>query len=449
MRRGLWVGGLALALGGCAYYNGLYNANRLANDARRAEREGRTSEARSLWSRAAVKADTVIARFPKSRYHDDALLLRGIALERLKAYGTALSSLREAAASSPDERIRAEAHLLAARCWLALEQPDSVLVEVAGLVEDPGRAGRREALLLRGRAYVLLGRDEAALADLEASAAPEAAFPQAIALVRLGRSAEAESVLTRTAVGPYDEAAWLPVLDSLGRRAPRAATGLVDSLVARPDLTRGERRRLLVQDGERWLGAGEDSAAARRFVAVAIEAPDSAEGGTARAHLAVQRFRGTRALADVPAVLDSLDAAARRGGPAVQVVAPYVGVLGRAVEALGPESSPLALFLAAEHLRDSLRMHDLAADAFAEVARRAPEGVLAPKALLAEATLEPQDADSLVALVRDRYPTSVYTLALSGQAGDAYRAVEDSLARLIRAQAQQKERRPAANRIRN
>jgi hypothetical protein len=93
-------------------------------------------------------------------------------------------------------------------------------------------------------------------------------------------------------------------------------------------------------------------------------------------------------------------------------------------------------------------MHDVAAEAFAEVARRAPEGILAPKALLAEATLEPQAADSLVALVRERYPTSVYTLALSGEAGDAYRVVEDSLARLIRAQLQQR-RRPATTRIRN
>jgi predicted negative regulator of RcsB-dependent stress response len=444
-RRALLLAMLTLSIAACAYYNGLYNANRLANDARRAEREGRTSEARSLWSRAAVKAETVIARFPKSKYHDDALLLHGLALARLNSCGQALSSLREATTSSRDERVRADAHLLAARCWLALEQPESVLTEVATLADGARREGRDEALLLRGQAYVWLGRDAPALADLEASAAPAAAYPRAIALVRLGRSVAAESVLTRAALDSYDEQSWLPALDSVGRRSPAAAAALVDRLVTRPDLTPGEQRRLLLRDGERWLNAGEDTLAARRFSAIAAVAPDSSEGGTARAHLAVQRLRQTHSLAELPARLDSLASASRRGGPAVQVVAPYVAVLTRTVDALDPDAMPLALFLAGEYLRDSLGMRDVAAEAFAEVVRRAPESVIAPKALLAQAVLEPGSSDSLVALVRERYPESVYTLALVGSAGDAYRVLEDSLQRVIR-ELQQQRRRPNAAR---
>jgi len=101
---------------------------------------------------------------------------------------------------------------------------------------------------------------------------------------------------------------------------------------------------------------------------------------------------------------------------------------------------PLALFVAAEYLRDSLWMPAVAADAFAEVVRRAPESVIAPKALLAIAVLEPASADSLIGLVRGRYPESVYTLALSGNAGDAYRVLEDSLQRVIREELQQRRR---------
>ena len=65
-----WRGALLAAslLGACAYYNGLYNANRLASDARRAEREGRAGEARSLWAQAAVKAESVATRYPDSKY---------------------------------------------------------------------------------------------------------------------------------------------------------------------------------------------------------------------------------------------------------------------------------------------------------------------------------------------------------------------------------------------
>ena len=74
----LILGGLALGLlAGCAYYNGLYNANRLVKAAEKAEREGRVGEARSFWAQAAVKAESVVARYPESKYRDDALLLRG------------------------------------------------------------------------------------------------------------------------------------------------------------------------------------------------------------------------------------------------------------------------------------------------------------------------------------------------------------------------------------
>ena len=65
---------------GCAYFNGLYNANQLAKDAIRAEREGRVGEARSLWSQAAVKAESVAVRYTESRHLDDALVLQGRAL---------------------------------------------------------------------------------------------------------------------------------------------------------------------------------------------------------------------------------------------------------------------------------------------------------------------------------------------------------------------------------
>jgi hypothetical protein len=87
---------------------------------------------------------------------------------------------------------------------------------------------------------------------------------------------------------------------------------------------------------------------------------------------------------------------------------------------------------------------------FAVGARRAPQSVIAPKALLAQAVLEPELSDSLVAQVRTRYPTSVYTLALSGGAGDAYRVTEDSLQRVIREELQQQRRRGRDSRtIRN
>ena len=66
---------IASLLGGCVYYNGMYNANRLAGSARKAEREGRTYEANNLWGQVATKAESVVVRHPDSKYAEEAAVL--------------------------------------------------------------------------------------------------------------------------------------------------------------------------------------------------------------------------------------------------------------------------------------------------------------------------------------------------------------------------------------
>ncbi|MDH3497090.1 MAG: hypothetical protein OER21_10020 [Gemmatimonadota bacterium] len=428
-----WIAPMvALLVGACAYYNGLYNANHLAEEARRAEREGRTGEARSFWSRAAVKAESVTARYPRSKYRDDALLLHGMALERLGICTQAVPSLRLASDSSPDLDIRMQSSLLLARCRLQMQEPDSVMEAVAPVLAEGRPVDRAAALLLRGTAYLRLGNDRAALEDLATSTAPQAVFPRAVALARLGRTAEAAAVLGAAAARPIDETAWLSTLDSVGRRAPEEAGGLVDRLAGRRDLSDGTRARLWVSDGERWLAAADRERAERRFRRAAEVAPDSAEGRSARAYLVMGAVRRARRATDVPVLFDSLSAATRQGGPAIRIAGPYVTVLERGTAALAADSADLALFLAAEDVRDSLRAPELAAALFAELSRRYPQSVLAPKALLAQATLEPRRADSLVARVTTDYAESVYALALLGQGLAAYEALEDSLRQAAR-----------------
>src|ERR671914_2916059 len=87
------VGVLSGLLGGCVYYNGMYNANRLARSARQAEREGKTLEASSLWGQVATKAESVVVRHPTSKYAEQASLLRGIALAKLGQCDQALGPL--------------------------------------------------------------------------------------------------------------------------------------------------------------------------------------------------------------------------------------------------------------------------------------------------------------------------------------------------------------------
>jgi hypothetical protein len=435
---------------GCAYYNGLFNANRLANEARRAEREGRTSEARSLWSQAAVKAESVVSRFEKSRYRDDALVLQGLALSRLGTCSAAIPPLRTAADSSPDPELRAQSRLLLGHCWLVLQSPDSAVRALDPVADStaPARVAH-EARLLRGEARLRLGDPEGALEDLRTSQTAAAAFPQALALIALDRMDQAGPLLAGVVDSPYAETPWLIALDSLGRKAPAAAAELVDRLTAGDRLSPGARARLLVADGDRWQRAGQAERALDRFAAVGRSVPDSTEGRVARVHLAIQSIRDARSTEDIHSLLDSLRAATHAGGTSLQLGARFLAVLTQARDALTESGTPLQVFLVAEQMRDSLAAAGLATAVFREVERRYPESVLAPKALLALAVLNPDEADSLIARMETEYPESVYTLALRGEAGERYRAVEDSLALLGRDQRRRGETPSAERRVRN
>ena len=78
--RPLSIALVAGLLGGCVYYNGMYNTKRLAGSARRAERDGRTFEANNLWGQVITRAESLVARHPDSKYVDEALVLKGVAL---------------------------------------------------------------------------------------------------------------------------------------------------------------------------------------------------------------------------------------------------------------------------------------------------------------------------------------------------------------------------------
>ena len=84
---------MAALLGGCVYYNGMYNTKRLAGSARKAERDGRTFEANNLWGQVITRAESLVARHPDSKYVDEALVLKGVALSRLNQCDAAVAPL--------------------------------------------------------------------------------------------------------------------------------------------------------------------------------------------------------------------------------------------------------------------------------------------------------------------------------------------------------------------
>ena len=428
-----WRGALLAAslLGACAYYNGLYNANRLASDARRAEREGRPGEARSLWAQAAVKAESVATRYPDSKYRDDALLLWGQGLARTDACSRAVGPLGLAADSSPDPTLQRDARLALAGCQLTMHRPDAAIAALTPLLDDPDSAVVEEAYRLRGLAH-LERRDPAAAAEDLRRLPPEiAGLDLASAYLALGDADRAHRELDTRIGGPFEEDRWLPLLDTLGAASPQAAGQIVDRLTGRSDLTAGQRARLLLGDGRRWAAVGQADRAVQRYQEAKRIAPDSAAGGAAAAYLVLRDLEEVTQLAQLPPTGNALDEIRRSGGPGALIAEPAANLVGALESVLAgddPSTGDVRLFLLGELFRDSLELPRLAMGIFLRMAQDYPESAFAPKALLAAAALDPVCADSVASVLSARYAASPYTLTLRGVGGGVqFALLEDSL----------------------
>ena len=106
----------ALLLTGCAYYNAMYNANRFAKRAVKAEAAGKTFEAQGFWAQAEVRADSVIVRHPDSKYVDDAQLIRGQAMVSRSDCAGAIPALEQASLSQDSPQVAQQALVLLGQC---------------------------------------------------------------------------------------------------------------------------------------------------------------------------------------------------------------------------------------------------------------------------------------------------------------------------------------------
>jgi hypothetical protein len=419
--------GLVLAtviLGGCVYYNAMWNAERLATEAGRAEREGREAEARQRWAQAAVKAESVHIRHPTSGWADDALLLQGRALLAVGDCRRALAPLVEAERQAQDEDVREEARLLAGQCQFRLgaAAAETLLITVAES-RNRGRASR--ARLWLGRVAVARGNLREGIGEFERSSEREARLARAHAWIVLGDVERGTSIAESLSVTPFREPEWTSLLDTLGAHGGQPqASRLVDRLATTRGVPSGARARFLAADGDRWL-AGADTARARaRWAEAERIAPDSAAGALGRVARLRMDLQRTRSLAELPAFQREASRAAALGGaPAAEAQR-----LNRAItQVLSEPDDAVAGLVRAETARDSLGAPALSATLFRDVQVRWPESVFAPKALIAAATLDPDGASALLASARERYGQSPYMRALAGETDPAYAVAEDSL----------------------
>jgi tetratricopeptide (TPR) repeat protein len=430
---GLRLALLALAglLGGCVYYNGMYNTNRLAKSARKAERDGRPSQARSLWGQVVTRADSLIERHPQSKYANQAMVLRGLALARLNQCPDAVGPLGRLDAVEISTDFTEEAALALGRCYLELG--DAALADLAFSQvinsEDPAR--RREARVRHARALRMTGRYEEALALLRENPDPRAREDFLLSLAGAGHTEEALTFADSLLALKDSSFSWDSVVAAVGARDPHAASRFVNRLRADPRATPEVRARRLYEDGVR-LAAVDSAAALARFRQVADTFGTTGSGGRAHLRLLAVALSAARSVQELGPIADSLASLAGRPGES-RFEAAALGTQVARVKQLSDSARPemvrgdLRGFLAAEAARDTLHAPQLATGIFRRLAEEWPVSPYAPKALLAAELLDPSESEEVRIRLDSLYHDSPYLALIRGEDAPGYRDLEDSL----------------------
>ncbi|HXO84211.1 MAG TPA: hypothetical protein VN803_01675 [Gemmatimonadales bacterium] len=425
MRRALTLL-LAVLSAGCAYYNAMWSAERYAKDARRAERRGQMAEARSQWAQAAVKAERVVIRHPRSRWADDALTLQAEGLARSGACDEAGDVIKRTRETVNDRVLLERVSLVDAECELEARRPAQAQAALGPALASNDESRRWRAELLAGQAAAALLDYDGAVTHFERSRETAARPELARVLIAADRPADATRVIESLAGEEY--ATDRPdVLTRLAVTAgPPAASTALDRLLANGKRIQfQEQARLLIADADRRFAIGDYDVAAERYQrAETLAPPATSEAGLAA--LGTQRVLLTR-VANRAELKPIESALARLSLEPGAVAAKHVLDLVRQVAVI-PET-PAAGFRAAEIARDSLSAPALAGSLFLTVAERDTASIYAPKALVAAISVLPDRRDSVVAVLDVRYATSPYTRAFYGEASVGYAAAEDSLAR--------------------
>jgi TolA-binding protein len=432
MRSDRTIGALlsCLLLGGCVYYNGMYNANHLAKSARKAERDGRTFEASNLWGQVATKAESVVVRHPLSKYAEQASVLRGVALARLGQCDQALSALSRVTLAKASDDLTEDALLATGRCQLVLGNVAAAEAAFGPLLSSKDRVRRQEALFQHARMLREAGQHEEALRALASIKDPRAIDERILAFAGAGHLPQALALADSLVAKRDTTRLWDSLVVIMGRQNPAAASRLLDHIRPLPVRTPEIRARQLLDDGIRLMDSDTARATARFREAVSVgDRSDAA--GRASLELVVMGLRGTRTVEDLPGASRALDSLSKR----FEVAAYSATQLSATVRAIDTAaawtgdsvSGDLRLFLAAEAARDSLRAPALAENLFRRILQNYPNSSYAPKVVLALLQLNPAWADSAKALLEGPYVQSPYMAMIRGEASEEYRHLEDSL----------------------
>lgn len=428
--RFLFVGLLVLSAG-CVYYNGMYNARRLANKAEKAERDGRNFDAQNYWAQAEVKADSVISRHPTSGWVDDALLIKSKALIIREACEEAIPHLERLLFSSTDADLIEQANLLLGGCYAQLGEPEAVIryVEVVSVSSDPDR--QVAAKTFYGSALNRMGRHQDALEVLTDLDDRRLDGERAVALAGSGFIGAAIDLADSLIVRRDTFVVWDSVLAAIARHDLTSASDLTDRLASQDSILPETRARYYLTDGVRWAPI-DPSRAIERFELAVQDSTARRNGGAARFEWARVQLSLVESSAELPEVLSVLKPAENSGGAdalRARRLAQSIQRVMSTVDTLTVEtpSGDLEQFLLAESARDTLGAPRLALAFLQALAEDWPRSPYVPKALLAMAALDAENAHVYRQYLVYGYPDSPYLSYLAGNATSGFRGLEDSL----------------------
>jgi tetratricopeptide (TPR) repeat protein len=420
-----------VVLWGCAYYNTLYNAQRLFDEAESLRRQGRDELARPRYEDVVRKTADAYRGDPARGDAAETLYLLGRAQLRTGQAREAEGALARAAATAGPELLPG---VLVYRA-LALSRLGEVDAATITLAEafDAGPAGAAlaEGYLLRGRLRLATGPSLAGWEDLDMAtgADPTIAVESEIERLQFG-ARQRDLERARTALGALlsnraagDRADTISALASAVavQWSPSVAATMLGD-VGSASWDGPARGRLQLRQAELFLAAGDAASAEAAAWQVAQRRGEAAS--SARMLLARWRLERTRDLGEAQSVLGLLLPAG--DDPEVAAMVDALEEL-EAYSGLGPDQ-PLGLFAAAEVARDLLDAPVLARGLFLAYADSDPSDPWVPKALLAalEVSRDQEDRSWLRGRL-EAHADSPYVQAARGGPAAGFEALEEEL----------------------
>jgi len=388
-------------VGGCVYYNAVYNANRDFGRAQEALDRGDRRAWRIGLDSVIVKTGRVLENHPDSKYADDAALLKARSEIQLEKWESAYESAGIAVDATDDSsQVAVGRGLMGIAAYGNGDPVGADTLLSAALAGSLGDRDRSEFHFWRGRARLQLGQGEAAAADLRS----------AVAQVKANGAARLDLAVALTRVAEYDEAAKLTgmMLQAVRFGVPSPALRAhVDTLIVRaPGVSEGMVRRLLTvpaQPQQRALyhlllgmaldEEGDPAGAVLAWDSAAATGSATRAGAEGAYYAARERLHDAVEPADIPALIEPMQTAARTGPLEVRSVANrYVAPLQTFTSLMGAygsrgKNAAEALLRAAEIARDELGSPALARGLYLRYVELVPDSRWVAKAIFGALSL--------------------------------------------------------------